>query len=121
MFTYARNPWGPWSTPQVIFNAERDGAFGKFIHDPRIQPDDGLEGPVIGKAQKNPPTVRGGSYAPYVVECWTRVREATLGDRELLLYYALSTWNPYVVVLMTSRLRVTATPPSTPSTNAATP
>jgi hypothetical protein len=120
LFTYARTPWGPWSTPQVIFNAQRDGAFGKFIHDPGIQPGDGLEGPVIGKAQKDPAAVRGGSYAPYVVERWTRVRNTATGERELVLYYVLSTWNPYVVVLMTSRLRVTAVPPSTPPTNAST-
>jgi hypothetical protein len=49
VFSYSSTPWGPWSEPQIIFNDARDGALGKFIHDPKIKPDDGLEGPVIGK------------------------------------------------------------------------
>ncbi len=93
-------PWGPWSEPQVIFNEVRDGALGKFIHDPRSNPDDGLAGPVIAKGKANPATVRGGAYAPYVVKRWTKPHGS-----ELDLYYLLSTWNPYVVVLMKSRLQ----------------
>jgi hypothetical protein len=58
-FQYSRTPWGPWSKPQVLFNATTDGAYGKFIHDPAIHPDDGLEGPVIGKGQKNPGRRKG--------------------------------------------------------------
>jgi Domain of unknown function (DUF4185) len=101
LFSYSRTPWGPWSEPQIIFNAVRDGAIGKFIHNPRANPDDGLAGPVIGKGQANPRAVHGGAYAPYVIERWTKVRGS-----ELSIYYVLSTWNPYVVVLMKSRLQV---------------
>jgi lysophospholipase L1-like esterase len=100
-FSYSRTPWGPWSEPQVIFNAVRDGALGKFIHDPRSNPDNGLSGPVIGKGRENPAAVHGGAYAPYVVERWTKLQGS-----ELDLYYVLSTWNPYVVILMKSRLQV---------------
>ncbi len=84
-----------------MFNAARDDARGKFIHDPHLKPDDGLAGPVIGKGQANPDAVEGGAYAPYVVERWTKVQGS-----ELDLYYVLSTWNPYVVVLMKSRLNI---------------
>jgi hypothetical protein len=101
LFSYSRTPWGPWSEPQVIFNAMRDGAIGKFIHNPQAVPDDGLAGPVIGKGQANPGAVRGGAYAPYVIERWTKVQGS-----ELSIYYVLSTWNPYVVVLMKSRLHI---------------
>jgi hypothetical protein len=66
LFSYSRTPWGPWSEPQIIFNAMRDGALGKFIHNPQANPDDGLAGPVIGKGQANPQAVHGGAYAPYV-------------------------------------------------------
>ena len=97
-FCYSKTPWGPWSATQTIFEAVRDGALGKFIHDPKIKPDDGLEGPVIGAGQANPAAVQGGAYAPYLVERWTRVQ-----GQELDLYYVLSTWNPYVVMLMKSR------------------
>jgi hypothetical protein len=100
-FSYSRTPWGPWSEPQVIFNEVRDGALGKFIHDPALTPDDGLAGPVIGTGQADPDAVKGGTYAPYVVERWTKVTGS-----ELDLYSVLSTWNPYVVVLMKSRLAV---------------
>jgi hypothetical protein len=101
LFSYSRKPWGPWSEPQIIFNAQRDGALGKFIHNPQANPDDGLAGPVIGKGQANPQAVHGGAYAPYVVERWTKVQGS-----ELSIYYVLSTWNPCVVVLMKSRLHV---------------
>ena len=104
LFSYSRAPWGPWSQPQVLFDSVRDGALGKYIHNPRSNPDDGLAGPVIGKGRANPGAVHGGAYAPYVVECWTRVQGS-----ELDLYYVLSTWNPYVVVLMKSRMRVDPT------------
>ena len=103
LFSYSSTPWGPWSEPQVIFNAARDGAVGRFIHDPKSRPDDGLAGPVIGKGQRDPGAVHGGAYAPYVVERWTRVRGVGLS-----IYYVLSTWNPYVVVLMQSRFEVGA-------------
>ena len=103
LFSYAGLPWGPWSAPQVIFDPVRDGALGKFIHNPNAQPDDGLAGPVIGKGQANPGAVHGGNYAPYVVERWTKMNGA-----ELNLYYVLSTWNPYVVVLMKSRFETGA-------------
>ncbi len=101
LFSYSQTPWGPWSEPQIIFNAVRDGALGKFIHNPQANPDDGLSGPVIGKGQANPQAVHGGAYAPYVVDRWTKVK-----GFELSIYYVLSTWNPYVVILMKSRLHV---------------
>jgi hypothetical protein len=103
LFAYSRKPWGPWSEPQIIFNAARDGAIGKFIHNPAANPNDGLAGPVIGKGQANPQAVHGGAYAPYVVERWTKMQGS-----ELSIYYVLSTWNPYVVVLMKSRMQVEA-------------
>ncbi|MGA2796125.1 MAG: hypothetical protein ABSE63_00970 [Thermoguttaceae bacterium] len=55
----------------------------------------------IGKGQANPAAVHGGAYAPYVIERFTK-----LEGSELNLYYVLSTWNPYVVVLMKSRFQV---------------
>jgi hypothetical protein len=100
-FSYSRTPWGPWSEPQSIFNPLRDHALGKFIHNPRANPPDGLAGPVIGKPKSQWQAMVGGFYAPYVVERFTKV----VGP-ELHIYYCLSTWNPYVVVLMKSRFRV---------------
>jgi hypothetical protein len=100
VFSYSRTPWGPWSTPQILFNMVRDGGLGKFIH--KVDTDDGLAGPILGaKNQANPGAIRGSAYAPYVVERWTKVEGPHLN-----LYYVLSTFNPYVVVLMKSRLDI---------------
>jgi hypothetical protein len=98
-FTYAGEPWGPWQRPQLIFNPARDGAAGTFIHDPRISPSDGLTGPTIGP--NDPVTTPGGPYAPYMIERFTRV-----AGRTLSIYYTLSTWNPYTIVMMRSDFRV---------------
>ncbi len=101
-FSYSKTPWGPWSEPQIVFNPVRDNGLGKFIHNPMRKNDDGLAGPVMGpKRRANAEEVRGWAYAPYVVERWTKVQGSTLN-----LYYVLSTGNPYVVVLMQSRLQI---------------
>ncbi len=101
-FSYSKTPWGPWSEPQIVFNPVRDNGLGKFIHNPMRKNDDGLAGPVLGpKRRGNAEEVRGGAYAPYVVERWTKVQGSMLN-----LYYVLSTGNPYVVVLMESRLQI---------------
>jgi hypothetical protein len=94
-FTSASEPWGPWRRPQLMFHATRDGASGTFIHDPRILPSDRLTGPTIGP--NDPVTTPGGPYAPYMIERFTRVTGHTLS-----IYYTLSTWNPYTIVLMRS-------------------
>jgi hypothetical protein len=101
-FSYSRAPWGPWSDPQVIFNPLRDNAFGKFIHNPMRAQNDGLSGPALGRRKKeDAEEIRGGAFAPYVVERWTKVQDSTLN-----LYYLMSTNNPYVVVLMKTRLQI---------------
>lgn len=99
-FSYASEPWGPWSTPQLIFNPRRDGAVGKFMHDPRANPSDGLQGPTIGA--NDPNTTPGAAYAPYTIERFTRVN----GTR-LSIYYTISTWNPYTIVELRSDFTVT--------------
>jgi hypothetical protein len=97
-FTYASEPWGPWSKPQLIFNGRRDNALGIFIHDPTITPNppgDGLTGPTIGGNDIY--TTSGGAYAPFMIERFVNVSGTTLS-----IYYTLSTWNPYTVVEMRS-------------------
>jgi hypothetical protein len=102
-FTYATQPWGPWSAPQLIFNATRDNALGVFIHDPAIgplPPGDGLDGPTIGN--NDPYMTRGGVYAPLMIERFN----STVGNT-LKVYYTLSTWNPYTIVKMRSTFAIT--------------
>jgi len=99
-FSYANNPWGPWSQPQLIFQFVRDNGWGVFIHNPNASPNDGLDGPTIGS--NDPATTPGGAYAPLLIERFTRVTGNTLK-----IYYLMSTWNPYTVVKMRSTFTIT--------------
>jgi len=99
-FCYAPAPWGPWSPPKLIFNDRRDNALGNFVYDTRPNSNDlSLAGPVIGT--NNPVTTPGGGYAPYQIARFTQMTSNTL-----TLFYTLSTWNPYTVVLMESRFTI---------------
>jgi uncharacterized protein (TIGR03437 family) len=114
-FAYAPQPWGPWSTPQRIFNDCRDKALGNFIFYyyataagnfcPTAMPTGvtsapnsaGPAGPTISPSNNDPQTTRGGGYAPQMVQRFTEITGNTLK-----IFYTLSTWNPYAVVLMES-------------------
>ena len=101
-FTSARQPWGPWAAPQLIFNGLRDNGYGVFIHNPALPPPgDGLNGPTIGS--NDPVTTAGGDFAPLLIERFLRVA----GDR-LKIYYTMSTWNPYTVVKMRSEFKISS-------------
>lgn len=105
-FTYATQPWGPWATPQLIFNGTRDGAKA-YIHDPTVTPNppgDGLAGPFIGATDMH--TTPGGAYAPFIIE-----RFITVTGNTLKLYYTTSAWNPYVVYKMRSEFTIGSAPP----------
>ena len=96
---YAKDPWGPWAAPVLIYNIPRDAGLGVFIHNPSAVPNDGLNGPVIGP--NDPVTTPGGPYAPSIIGRFTRVTGNTLK-----VYFLLSTWNPYTVVKMRSELTI---------------
>ena len=97
--TYAKDPWGPWAAPILIYNTPRDPGFGTFIHNPSAVPSDGLIGPTIG--DNDPVTTPGGAYAPSIIGRFTRVTGNTLR-----IYWLVSTWNPYTVVKMRSELTI---------------
>jgi len=92
-------PWGPWSDPQVIFDAQRDGGFCRFIHLSReIENCDNLEDP--GRQNES-----GDPYGPYQFE------DLATGDKNsTTIYFTMSTWNPYTVVLMKTTLTLVAGP-----------
>jgi uncharacterized protein (TIGR03437 family) len=119
-FTYAAKPWGPWSTPQLVFNACRDKGFGTFMFYyyatekqngcPSAMPagvtsapnSAGPAGPTIGDQTLNDPnTTIAGTYAPAFVGRFTIIS----GSR-LKLYYMFATWNPYAVVMMESDFNI---------------
>ena len=101
----ARRPWGPWSSPIVLFDASAaDGGYGVTQHFSTAggrNPDDGLAEPDHFRGRD----VFGGEYGPYLIPRFFR----WAGGR-LSIVYAHSSWNPYKVHLMRT---VLARPAST--------
>jgi len=95
----ARAPWGPWSAPRSILDAGRD-AWGRWVHHPCV--GDGFRcgdedySPQVGAAQT------GALYGPYLIPEWFESE----APGEETIYFTLSTWNPYVSVLMSSTLEL---------------
>jgi hypothetical protein len=100
----ADKPWGPWSDAAVIFDQDQDAGNCYFIHGSGdCGPPSDPESPANGGP--------GGVYAPFVIPGYTKGGEGTT-----TIYYMLSTWNPYQVVLMRSILAVQSDLPFGPDT-----
>lgn len=85
----AERATGPWSDATVLFDPHKDG-YGKFMH--VANGDDPMADP--GRAGEY-----GGEYAPYMIPKFFKKTES--GAR---IYFVMSTWNPYAVVLMRADL-----------------
>ena len=85
----AAQPWGPWSESIVLFDPSADygdgPAFGRYIGDDKTERLGG----------------QGELYGPYVIEPFTR--RGPNGQVEL--YWLLSPWQPYTVLLMESTVQ----------------
>ncbi len=97
----AEQPWGPWSGGTVIFEPWRDGGYGHFMHVPAA-PDGRRD--TLSDPQREGEW--GGEYGPYIM---SRFAAETAGGCRI--YYTMSTWNPYQVVVMRSDLTLGAAPP----------
>ncbi len=94
-FRTADYPWGPWSEPQLLFDPWEDNGYCHFIHvDWQYNECDSVHDPDRANEW-------GGEYGPYQLEDL-----ATGNDSVTTIYYTLSTWNPYTVVLMKSTLKM---------------
>jgi hypothetical protein len=122
---FADHPWGPWTPPEPHLPPGRPdvvgdpwGPGGVLFHDdcvdagasvcapgdPTRPPDFFLPGcPPIGATFDI-----GRFYGPNVIDAYTLTAGATAVD----LLWNVSTWNPYAVVLM--RTRIEAAPDTTP-------
>lgn len=91
----AAAPAGPWSERAVIFDPGRDRGYGHFMHQKSsvVGFDDGVS--EAGREEE-----WGGEYGPYLVPEWC----ATPAKGVVDLVYTLSTWNPYAVRLLRSRV-----------------
>ncbi len=100
-FRTADQPWGPWSEPQVLFDPWLDNGYCHFMHvDWQFRNCDAVHDP--GRANE-----WGGEYGPYQFEDL-----ATGTDSTTTIYFTMSTWNPYTVVLMKSTLKRLDSPTS---------
>jgi hypothetical protein len=89
----ARFPWGPWSKPQIIFDPARDSGFCHFIHYSWAS----RKCDAISDAEREDDS--GDPYGPYQFEDY-----AVGNSQSTTIYFTMSTWNPYTVVLMKSTL-----------------
>ncbi|WP_163507342.1 DUF4185 domain-containing protein [Fodinicola acaciae] len=87
---FSDTPWGPWSAPSTIFSPGADNGLCHFIHDGSRDCDNTHEpGATNG----------GGPYAPFILSRYTSGNSTSA-----TIYYLLSTWNPYQVVVMRATL-----------------
>ncbi|MET0340671.1 MAG: hypothetical protein ABW252_06700 [Polyangiales bacterium] len=107
---YAEQPWGPWTRPQILYAAgdvkTGSGQYGPggVLHHVRCtQATCAPSEPALtGTADEN-----GRLYGPAIIEPWTR----THADGGVDLYWNMSTWNPYQVLLMKTHLPPLAAAP----------
>jgi hypothetical protein len=98
-------PWGPWSAPQRIFDPA-NGGYCQFMHLPGGPCSSGTNPYESEKGKiENGKFVRevAGEYAPFLLPArFAKVGAGGQAD----LYYLMSTWNPYQVVLMKTRVDI---------------
>ena len=98
-FRTARQPWGPWTQPQVLFDPWDDGGYAHFMHASWASRNyDSVHNPGFENTW-------GGEYGPYMFK-----EHSTGADNRTTIYFTLSTWNPYVSVLMKTELTVANLP-----------
>lgn len=104
---YARDPWGPWSPPERLITSGNPSRGIPGHYGPGgLLYDADCKQPlcVPGEFAFLKPNERGRLYAPNIIDPWTMARPDGATD----LYWHVSTWNPYQVVLMRTRLQLPA-------------
>ena len=92
----SENPWGPWSEAQVLFRPWEDNGYCHFMHTSwEFRKCDNVMEPA------NRTNDWGGEYGPYQYEHFAKGDEVA---RTTTIYFNMSTWNPYQVVLMEAKL-----------------
>jgi hypothetical protein len=105
----AETPWGPWSDGTVILNPSRDGSWCNLLM------NNTRDNTRCGGLEDYWPNDKfnGDFYAPFVMERYTTpVRTFFPGKLRATIYWLVSTWNPYQVIVMRTTLDVTDTWPT---------
>lgn len=90
----AEYPWGPWTESQIVFHPWDDDGYCHFIH---VSWESQRCDSVHDAGRENQ---WGGEYGPY------QFGQLATGDsRSTTIYFTMSTWNPYTIVLMKAKLQ----------------
>jgi hypothetical protein len=98
----AERPEGPWSKPATLLR--NTDAYGVFVHaDPaETGSDDGLGESGLFSTILRLPRTQGDVYGPYLIPEWFTQNES--GQYEIA--YTLSSWNPYQVHLLRTKVSI---------------
>jgi hypothetical protein len=103
----APEPWGPWSAPTVLLSAAHD----PWVACTLVMTPAGCPGLVrrnYWPTLPNGNAVMGGFYAPFVLNRYTQASASVATKAgQATIYWIVSTWNPYNVVVMKSTLAAT--------------
>ena len=104
-------PWGPWSAPIVLLSPTHDpGAYCTLIQ--QLGGCTGLRNYWDCPLPAGNPNCPAGTpwpgffYAPFVMNRFTEDATPTGGNKQATIYWLVSTWNPYAVVVMQSTLEL---------------
>lgn len=113
----ATHPWGPWSAPDLIWHATDDGAYdcpGGFMYHPdnlgmSCTPSDPFRpnfevGDTLDQCPNETPANNVDQGVEYGVNILDTFTTSGLAIDTATIYWNLSTWNPYRVVLMKTDL-----------------
>src|ERR1035437_8762004 len=95
---FAAQPWGPWGAPQTIFNGDRDRGHCFFIHRAVTATSPACD--QVGNPSRD--ATEGGAYGPYFLSPFTT---GSTASGTSTFYYLLSTWNPYIEVIMKTTIQ----------------
>ena len=104
-------PWGPWSAQSTLLSmADNPGC-----HLLMIPKGCGKQRNYWPSRHPNGKVEPGGFYAPYVLDRYTTAAGGDRdGRRNTIIYWLLSTWNPYVVTVMRATLQTGPLPTAPP-------
>ena len=95
IYRVADKPGGPWSEARILFDEACDRGFCHFMH---VSYEKSHCDNLSDVPKEN---MSGGAYGPYVIPRFTKGDATTT-----TIYWTMSTWNPYQVMLMKSTLRL---------------
>ncbi|HKU38605.1 MAG TPA: hypothetical protein VJR89_10675 [Polyangiales bacterium] len=95
---YAEHPWGPWTAPEPLLDPRTSDLAGPggIMFSPQCG-----GGSDCAQPEAAWPTHLGSLYGPDVIDPWTTAHPDGTTD----IYWHVSTWNPYQVLLMRTTLR----------------